>query len=191
MADPRRRLQAIAGSLGESASDPEIRVGEDRVVFSSRPSGILAHVLLLIILFAPPILVVLEGRATSNLVVALFWLLVFGRSFLSLLATDVETTIDATQRVLSVASTNPLHLWLKRYGLGLRYAWEGEYDWGSLQEIRVGHKIHTRALQGFLVTCSTAERRGIPIAEFKEKRVAEEVAGCLRGLLLDEASSLC
>ena len=192
MDDDRRLSRQIEGALGipgrrRPGPGPEALiasgVNEDLVVFTSRPSGWVAHVLLLLVLFVPPLLVILEDQEASNLIVALLWLLVLGRSFLSVLASDVEATLDVKRRTLSVANMNPLSRWLRRWGLGLAYVWEGRYDWNDLREIRVDHRVHTRALQGFQISCRTKGRRRVPIAEFEAEQTAQAVASILQGMM--------
>ena len=157
------QLVETLNALAREPSDPTFRAEADTVLIISRPSGAVAHILLLAVWLVVPAWLVVEEQSAFNYGLAAFWFLLWGRTFLSLTLSDTKVRIDLRQQTISVANMNPVIGWLRKLW-PFKLRWEGDYPWSVIERFFVSYKVHTKMLSGHLVRFSTLDGKKVPVA---------------------------
>ncbi len=173
------QLVETLNALAREPSDPTFQAEADAVLIISRPSGAVAHILLLALWLVVPAWLVWEEQSAFNYGLAAFWFLLWGRTFLSLTLSDTKVRIDLRQQTISVANINPAIGWVRMFW-PFKLRWEGDYSWSVIERFFISYKVHTKMLSGHLVRFSTLDGKKVPVAEFTKTRVAAALVTSLR-----------
>ena len=181
MEPTRQSVEELAEALSgypATESDPTFRAEADRLVILGEAGGGFAHLLALAVILAPPSWLIVEEQSLVSCGLALGWLVVIGRSFLSIFLTTLETSLDLRRRTISVTNISPVLSWIRK-AAPLQLSWEGEYDWSTLLRFSVRHRMHTKLLSGYCIYFSTFDAKQVPVAEFERESTAHGVAAAL------------
>ena len=181
--DYRNQLATLSESELESSTNSKIRIGEDGISIVSQPGGMPGQLAFLLILVVPPIILLIKEPQISSYAVAAFWLLIMGRSFLSLLLSDTRAVFDPEKRTITVSNINPLVLWVRKALYSPEKTWHATYEWGSIRRLSVSYRVHTRMVQGYAIDAWTSAGKRLRIGEFERENIAWKIQATLSAML--------
>ena len=180
--EPLEELQALLQTAAESASDPKIEVDGDTIRLTSFSGNPAIQVLFLAIVVGPPLWLFLDDPDTLSYLAGTGWLLIFGRTWIALALSDVETRIHLRDETLAVANTNPV-LGRFRKLFRLRLRWEGEYRWSEVTRFFVEYRVYSKAVTGYALLFETVYGKKVPMGSFEKEATAWQAAKLLSLLL--------
>ena len=180
--EPLEELQALLQTVSESASDPKIEVDGDTIRLTSFSGGPVIQVLFLAIVVGPPLWLFLDDPDTLSYLAGAGWLLIFGRTWIALALSDVETRIHLRDETLAVANTNPV-LGRLRQLFPWRQRWEGEYRWSEVARFFTESRIYTKTITGYMLMFKTVDGMKVPMGSFENASTAWHAAEIFTRLL--------
>ena len=176
------RLQELIDRPDAPGSDSRVYAKDDEIVLDSQPGGAAAHILMLAVWLGIPIWLAVAEPGWFEWLIATGWVVVFGRTFWSIIRIDSEARFDVRQKRVRVSNINPLIGWLRRL-FPIRFVWEGEFAWSEIERITVETRIHTKSQDSYVVFLTTFSGRKLPAAAFGKQPIAQRVAETLTEML--------
>jgi hypothetical protein len=176
------QLVALLDSLPVSGSNPKLAIEEDTLRLSSPAGGAVAYLLLLAVVLGPPAWLLYDEPDTTSYLIALGWFLIFGRIWLALALSDIETTIHLRDETIATRNVSPPLGWLRKV-FPFRLRWEGEYRWSEVTKFSVEYKVYSKTLSGYSLMLTTLDGRKAPVCQFEKQNTAWSAAKILTGLL--------
>lgn len=185
----RKKLEALSKAARENNNETKIEISGNVLYCTTECMGYISLTFFLLLIFVPPVYLLIEKANWINIVFSTIWLVIFSHKLLDFIKSEIKLIVNISRKSLKAEN---ISLFQNKYKLPGRFSKnfvEKIIPFSRIKEIKLQSTNRYRYFsEETRIHAITIDNKKILLTEFKDQFIAKRFVFLLREILAGQLS---